>query len=233
MVLSCRFVLDIHFKVGMLSECAAVFSCALCTSVHPKKTQVPVMAGLQRWHAAVSRLPRACFLPLGFGGTKTADVDAFHGDKLLSSAVSNALYQDSIERTVGQLTTLLSNAVSNAHLAQQLPDLLPQLDLSAAGFAMQTHTAGTAVEAALWHVHRAGDCEAVEEVATWLLRSAASDESPHNPKGQLLEIGGIVEARCVRGEGTHDPMFRAQGCGRVFDTSGTPRRWRDWATAMT
>jgi dsRNA-specific ribonuclease len=136
-------------------------------------------------------------------------VDAFHGDKLLSSAVSNALYQDSIERTVGQLTTLLSNAVSNAHLAQKLPDLLPQLGLSAAGFATQTHTAGTAVEAALWHVHRAGDCAAVDEVATWLLRSAASDESPRNPKGQLLEIGGIVEARCVRGEGTHDPMFRA------------------------
>jgi hypothetical protein len=99
--------------------------------------------------------------------------------------------------------------VSNAHLAHQLPDLLLQLDLSAAGFAVQTHTAGTAVEAARWRVHRADDCEAVDEVVTWLLRSAASNGNPRNPKGQLLEIGGIVEARCVRGEGTHDPMVRA------------------------
>ena len=106
--------------------------------------------GLGRWHAALRRIrvPPKELLPLGFGGLERANRDAFHGDKTLSHYVSLAMRDSQKEASIGELTFLMSAAVSNAtklappklHVATNLMStLLPNWSQHAESFVEFTY----------------------------------------------------------------------------------------------
>ena len=84
---------------------------------------------LERWHAAVARVPTDSLLPLGFGNpTNEANVAAFLGDKLLGVAVAAALYRDTQSAQtlgIGRMSDVLSTATANKLLCEELVTILP------------------------------------------------------------------------------------------------------------
>jgi hypothetical protein len=166
------------------------------------------------WVAAVHELPRESILPRGLGGEEDITVAAWHGDKLLSAAVANALRRlDDGPRDVKELTNLHQLATSNDFLLSVLDDILPQHKDIVSKYQNMPHEGigwrvGTMVEAAVLAVYDGNNGGvAVTDLAQWLVNAASVSKSQLNAKGALLELGGTVH--CERAGGhDHAPIWR-------------------------
>jgi len=135
-------------------------------------------------------------------------VQALLGDKILGSAAATALLeQGSVPVDTGSLTKRISGAVSNRFLAQHADKILPENILKTMNSSsLSEWEVGTAVEAAVFAVNQV-DPDAVLELANYLIHESAFMTDP-NCKGRLLELGGTIQSRRIRG-GDHNPVFRA------------------------
>ena len=181
--------------------------------------------GLAPWHAVVGQVPIEEVLPQGLGAaTAHANAAAFVGDKLLGAAVALALRRTPVGRAVGRLAQRKGLAVGNAALAAHFKELLPG---HGEVLVPETHDAGTMVEAAVEAVmRREGGAEGVAALAQWLLDHTA--EAPCNPKGRVLELGGVLEVEAVPGLPSHAPLFTAKAMlgGREWMAQGVLRGMR-------
>lgn len=173
---------------------------------------------LQNWHAAVAKVPLSSILPLGFGGTSyTANIAAFYGDKRIGFQVAlnmrECISAGTREMSLRFLTDLQSEAISNQMFASRLADILPlHVTPSLSALAeIQTHDAGTMVEAAVDAVYAENNNEAaVSELASFLVAAALQKERPTNAKGHLLQhAGGMISSVRLPGFPDHAPRFAA------------------------
>ena len=147
-------------------------------------------------------------MPMGFGGSERVDDAAWHGDKLLHSAVAEVLLKNGVKGR-DNLTRRHSALISNANLASRLDCLLPahmqRLLPSPGTCARQPHDCGTIVEACVAFACRAGHRSALVQLAEYLYASDCADAAllfggatddgegvapmpETNPKGRLLQL---------------------------------------------
>ncbi|KAJ1458603.1 hypothetical protein M885DRAFT_513116 [Pelagophyceae sp. CCMP2097] len=189
--------------------------------------------GLARWHRAVSAVPKAAILPVGFGSASDP-VDDWDGLKLIEAAMGRARTNPGLMEQL-----LLDRAISSDAFASQLRAILPDhvdADLAARA-AKQTHDAGERtwdardmVRAAVVAVYALpGGAATIDELGAWLVdetRRAAYVEAETNPKGELLNRGGAVEAvRLSYPFMDHMPQFSARATlGESVAYAEGPRR---------
>ena len=167
----------------------------------------PPPASLKRWHAALSKLPRAALT--GESRRGQLFLDAYLGDKLLGLAIKRAqLARRPAAEEIGRLTSTYSYACSNKLLAEHLSSIIPEPALAPLG-SLSRREAATEVEAAVAAIEATeGGAEAIRDLAAWLLAKAENVDHL-NPKGALLEAGGSFgDTRPLQGFPDHAPKFR-------------------------
>jgi len=173
-----------------------------------------------RWQQAVRRLP--------LGGDKDQKYTAWLGDKRLGAAAANALNETQTQHTRGSASKLTGVALSNAFMAANVDTILPDHDITH----MSVNSIGTEIEAAVAEIYEV-DETAVADLARWLIEKAEASPDP-NAKGELLNLGGVVEAFRVGGA-DHVTTFRATAelGGHITEGEGTSKKIAEQLAAGT
>jgi dsRNA-specific ribonuclease len=189
-----------------------------------------LFSSLARWKQAIETLPPEKVLIPQDENERT--VQAFLGDKLLGSAAASILVKNSDAGTAGssaattndtgELTKLISGAVSNSLMAANVHHILPQLGIhKEEGMDVQQSSysdweLGTMVEAAVATVH-SHDPKAVVDLAEFLMKQAKKMTDP-NCKGRILELGGTLTSTRIGGS-DHAPVWTATASLSAHDNS--------------
>lgn len=189
----------------------------------------PVKEGLELWHCALAATnpPRHLLLPKGHpDGSQSCEIQALLGDSFIKTAVLRELgvmvYSKSRDLQEGEITSKLSQAISNSVFSQAAVDILvtPGVDISAEDIEiLPTHGRGTAVESAVAMVYeREGELPIQSLAKELILRSSQL----HNWKGYLLQMGGEVAGFPKKG-----------GFSAVAKINGSSMKSSTWPTKLS
>jgi len=179
--------------------------CAPQTAAWLQRRGLPVAASvtasaseLSEWHTALLACspPRHLLLPRGHPeGSEACELLALLGDSYLKTSILTELgvgrLDSSARLSVAGLTRDVSSVASNAVLAAHAASALlpPGSPLTSADLeCLSQHSLGTAVEAAIYHVHTHAGSEPLRCLVRLLLQPGRVE----NWKGLLLEAGGSV-----------------------------------------
>lgn len=147
--------------------------------------------------------------------TTRVELDALVGDKILGAALMKKLVESELCQDTGQATKFFSKVASNAVFLEYLHEILPaRIIEDQLNCTLESHSAGTTIEAAVYHVNKVvGGEQAIEQLANWLVYKVVVKGTEagmiNNPKGLLIENFGHTESVRIEGTPDHAPEYEA------------------------